>query len=155
MYIYIYIHTYIHIHIHQIYVYVIIHIYIHIYIYIYIHTCIHTYIHILIYCFGQADEPATLSQRRRKLLSQLRRADSMRTNYLCLSVRPSVCPLFVSLCLCFRSAQVRAYDDRAQCRNIGIPYNRAYALSSYALTCVALIVCLLVCLFVYNSIMVR
>ena len=31
-----------------------------------------------------------------------------------------------------RSAQVTACDD------IGIPYRRAYALSSYALTCVAL-----------------
>ena len=37
------------------------------------------------------------------------------------------------------SAQVRAYDDRAYCWNIGIPYKRAYALSSYALTYVALI----------------
>ena len=37
-----------------------------------------------------------------------------------------------------RSAQVRAYDDRAYCRDIGSPYKRAYALSSYALTYVAL-----------------
>ena len=37
-----------------------------------------------------------------------------------------------------RSAQVRACDDRALCRNIGVPYERAYALSSYALTDVAL-----------------
>ena len=41
----------------------------------------------------------------------------------------------------FRSAQVRAYDDRAWCRNVGTPYKRAYALSSYALTYVALITC--------------
>ena len=40
--------------------------------------------------------------------------------------------------LFIRSAQVRAYDDRAYCRNVGIPYKRAYALSSYALTYVAL-----------------
>ena len=33
-----------------------------------------------------------------------------------------------------RSAQGRAYDNRAQCRSIGIPYERAHALSSYALT---------------------
>ena len=37
-----------------------------------------------------------------------------------------------------RSAQVRACDDRAQCLHIGIPYKGAYALSSYALTYVAL-----------------
>ena len=37
-----------------------------------------------------------------------------------------------------RSAKVRAYDDRAWGWNIGLPYNRAYALSSYALTYVAL-----------------
>ena len=37
-----------------------------------------------------------------------------------------------------RSAQVRACDDSAWCRNIGIPYKRAYALSSHALTFVAL-----------------
>ena len=36
------------------------------------------------------------------------------------------------------SAQVRAYDDRAQCRNLGIPYKGAFALSSHALTYVAL-----------------
>ena len=29
-----------------------------------------------------------------------------------------------------RSAQVRAYDDRASCRKRGIPSKRAYALSS-------------------------
>ena len=34
--------------------------------------------------------------------------------------------------------KLRAYDDRAQCWNIGIAYKRAYALSSYALTYVAL-----------------
>ena len=39
---------------------------------------------------------------------------------------------------CFRSAQARAYDNRAYCWNIEIPYKRAYALSSYALTCLAL-----------------
>ena len=38
-----------------------------------------------------------------------------------------------------KCTQVRAYDDRAWCRNIGIPYKRAYALSSYALAYVALI----------------
>ena len=37
-----------------------------------------------------------------------------------------------------RSAQVRASDDRAYCGNIGTPYKRAYALSSYALNYVAL-----------------
>ena len=37
-----------------------------------------------------------------------------------------------------RSAHVRAHDDRALCWDEGIPYKRAYALSSYALTCVAL-----------------
>ena len=35
------------------------------------------------------------------------------------------------------SAQVRAYDDRAVLKH-RIPYGRAYALSSYALSCVAL-----------------
>ena len=38
----------------------------------------------------------------------------------------------------FRSAQARAHDDRAKCWNIGISYKRAYALSSYALTYIAL-----------------
>ena len=37
-----------------------------------------------------------------------------------------------------RSAQVRAYDDRAYCRDVGIPHKRACALSSHALTYVAL-----------------
>ena len=36
------------------------------------------------------------------------------------------------------SAQVRAYDDRAQCRHIGIPDRRAHNLSSPDLTYVAL-----------------
>ena len=36
------------------------------------------------------------------------------------------------------SAQVRAYDDRAWCRNIETPYERAYALSIYALAYAAL-----------------
>ena len=37
------------------------------------------------------------------------------------------------------SAQVRAYDDRAQRRSVGSPYKQELiALSSYALTCVAL-----------------
>ena len=35
-----------------------------------------------------------------------------------------------------RSAQVRAYDDRAWCRNIGVPYTKE--LSSNALMCAAL-----------------
>ena len=54
--------------------------------------------------------------------------------------------MFKHLCVCvyiyiyigstgFRSAQVRAYDNRAS--NTGIPYERAYALSSCALTYVA------------------
>ena len=45
---------------------------------------------------------------------------------------PLRCPMFIG------GAQVRAYGDRAWCWNIGIPYKRAYALSSYALTYVAL-----------------
>ena len=40
----------------------------------------------------------------------------------------------------FRSVQVRSYDDRASCWNVDIPYKRAYALSSYALSYVALTV---------------
>ena len=40
--------------------------------------------------------------------------------------------------LSLRSAEIRAYDDGAQCWNVGIGYKRAYALSSYALTFAAL-----------------
>ena len=48
--------------------------------------------------------------------------------------------VFFSGGLLLRSAQVRAYDDRAQCRKLaGTPFKGACALSSYALTYVALI----------------
>ena len=36
-----------------------------------------------------------------------------------------------------RYTQSEVDNNTAKCRNIGVPYNRAYALSSYALTCVA------------------
>ena len=39
-----------------------------------------------------------------------------------------------------RSAQVRAHGDRAYCWNVGVPYKRADALLSEALTYVALII---------------
>ena len=43
--------------------------------------------------------------------------------------------IIISLpCSTLRSAQVRAYDERAECRKTGSPYKRAYALSSCALT---------------------
>ena len=62
--------------------------------------------------------------------------------YLCTSDKWGSCMPVQSLLYqnldSVRNAQVRAYDDRAQCWNIGIPYKRAYVLSSYALTYAAL-----------------
>ena len=40
--------------------------------------------------------------------------------------------MYIYTLLSVRSAQVRAYDKKGQCRNLGIPYRRAYSLSSYA-----------------------
>ena len=47
------------------------------------------------------------------------------------------------------SAQRMAYDDGAWCRNVGTPYERAYALSSYALTYVYIYIYMYVCMCVY------
>ena len=57
-----------------------------------------------------------------------------------------------SICICILCKYIIACwadDDRASRRDVGVPYKRAYALSSYALTYVVYIYIYIICIYIY------